>query len=107
MQTKTRLKDYTSKERDVDWDNENVGKLREELLTSAEALSEEWKRDRTAKEEQKKKETTEVAGNPDIVEDSDDDIVVSEVVVRAKPTKGKGKGKMKLPVGETKADRLR
>lgn len=109
LQKKTRLKEYTSKERDDDWDNEKVSELREALLKSAGDLSEEWKKDRAAKEEQKKKEVAEVAGKPDVIEDSDDDIVVSEVVVKAKPGKGKGKGKMKaLPVGgETKADRLR
>lgn len=107
-------KDYSSREREQDWDAEAVINFRNELMATAESLSDVWKKEKVTREEQKRKEaeaapsgaTSEAA--PD---ESDDEIIVGEIITKPKPASTRGKGKAKAPAAaateETKADRLR
>lgn len=96
MQTK-KAKDYDSKERESDWDADAVGSLRETLLAKIMSLSDEWKKEKAVREEQKRKEVAEGTGAPapdgEVIPDSDDEIIVGEVVSKTSAKKGAGKGK--------------
>lgn len=110
LQTK-KPRDYDSKERELDWEASNVADLRDTLLVTAKSLSEEWKKEKTAKEEQKKKETAEsngVAAPEDVViPDSDDEIIVGEVVTKPGIKKGAGKGKQPVKTRKSEGDAMR
>lgn len=106
-------KDYSSKEREQDWDAEAVINYRNELMATAESLSDVWKKERAAREEQKRKEAEAAqsgATSEAAAEDSDDEIIVGEIITKPKPAnarKVKGKAATAAPAVETKADRLR
>lgn len=102
-------KDYSSKEREQDWDAEAVLNFRDELMAKAESLSDVWKKE---KEQKRKEAETAPSGatSEAALDGSDDEIIVGEIISKPKPTNAKGKGKAKAPAPpaeETKADRLR
>jgi len=90
-------------ERQTNWDEASVGSLRAKLAAKVVELSEQWKRDRAAKEEQKKDISE--GKEPDRVESSDDDVDIVEVPDEPfmPVSKGKGKGKGKAPHSKAKA----
>ncbi|GJE88369.1 hypothetical protein PsYK624_044520 [Phanerochaete sordida] len=111
-------KDYSSKEREQDWDAEAVMNYRNELLATAESLSDLWKQEKAVREEQKRKEAEAApsgATSEAAAEESDDEIIVGEIITKPKPVNNRAKGKAKAaaassasaPAQETKADRLR
>ncbi|EPQ51077.1 hypothetical protein GLOTRDRAFT_141216 [Gloeophyllum trabeum ATCC 11539] len=72
----------TDTERKADWDAENVGAFREELSLRILQLSEEWKKDRAAKEEERKRlagAEKPASGGVSAADGSDDDIVLEDV----------------------------
>lgn len=113
-------KDYTSREREQDWDAEAVASFREELRARADSLADLWRTEKAAREaarkeeEARKKAEAEAAGpsaaTSEAAEESDDEIIVGEIITKPKKTGGgasKGKGKAKAVPEEMKADRLR
>jgi hypothetical protein len=109
-------KDYSSYEREQDWDAAAVTGFRDELRARAESLADQWRQERAAREEHRRREREKEAASaaalsamPEAVEDSDDDIIVGEVVTKTKaaPAKGKGKAKATPALEQSKADRLR
>lgn len=116
LQTK-KAKDYDSKERETDWDADVVGTLRDTLLAKTLSLSEEWKKEKAAKEAQKKRDaagstTPSVAEGAEVIPDSDDEIIVGEVIsksVAKRVAKGKQAAKNEKgdKTGEGEALRLR
>ena len=93
-------------------------------MARTQSLSDVWKQERAAREEMKKRETAEAGPSATTSEgavDSDDDIIVGEIIRKSKASTARGKGKAKAKSGptadstatttttaeETKADRLR
>lgn len=77
------------------------------------SLSEEWKKEKAAKDEQKRRDkesTTEAntpvggSAEPELVPDSDDEIIVGEVVKKAPISRG---AKGKQPAGKNDDDKPR
>lgn len=111
-------REYSSREREADWDAAGIASLRDTLLMQTQSLSDLWKQEKAAKEEQRKRETAEAGPSATASEgggapESDDEIIVSEIVSKAKASRTKGKGKAPAAAaarkeeGETKAERFR
>lgn len=82
-------------------------------MARTQSLSEAWKQEKVAREEMRKKETADAgpsATTSEGVVDSDDDIIVGEIISKPKASNARGKGKAKAKptsTEQTKADRLR
>lgn len=98
------------KARERDWNAEVVGGLRSELQDRIAALSAKWREEKAARGGQREEvEGATEKAKAETVEDSDDDIVVGEIVSRApvKKAVGKGKAARSTEKEEAKASRLR
>ncbi|KZT28340.1 cysteine proteinase [Neolentinus lepideus HHB14362 ss-1] len=96
----------TDLERRTDWEAQNVGEFRDELSARILSLSEDWKRERAAREEERRKLAAEGGAQDNtITNDSDDDIIVEDVRP-AKPKTPRGV-KRKERAEDTPAARIR
>ena len=115
LQSQRKAKSYDSKEREKDWEADVVGSLRETFLAQTLSLSEEWKKEKAAKEEQKKRDqeraaeqdrAEKAANEVEVVAESDDEIIIGEVVKKAHLSKrDTGKGKQSVADDKDKPTR--
>ena len=84
-----KTKKLINKERQVEWHDEKVADMREDIATEIRKLSGLWKRERRLKAA---KETDDGDNKVNLVESSDSDIVVDDVNnVRPSPKKARAK----------------
>jgi len=89
MSQSQKTKKLINKERQVEWHDEKVAGMREDIATRIRRLSGVWRRERRLKTA---KETDDGADKVNLVESSDSDIVVDDGnIVRPSPKKARPK----------------
>ncbi|KAI0366641.1 hypothetical protein BV20DRAFT_1094668 [Pilatotrama ljubarskyi] len=93
----------------ADWYTGPMDNLREVFREKTIALSEAWKRERAEKEDVREGAASDKgktkAPEAEVIEDSDDDIIVGDIIPAPAPAKGGNRGGKKG--GNTKANRIR